>query len=214
MQIPSAPFQGPAELMKSTTRSMARVSAIGMVVIVAVLVLFSLLPTPSAGVQELLGSLFSLGATAFGAWYLHALSQANRPRTEPVMVYADLRGLALNGVLVTPREGIRSAAIRLSRETTQHAMQAGVYVAHAAPMSVEIVTEERAWNLVVGDIARSEALLAAMGLPPICIPADQPRPLTREEQAQQRPVRSLTLLIVGGSVALSLGSCLLAYLRR
>ncbi len=67
---------------------------------------------------------------------------------------------------------------------------------------------------MVGDIARSEALLAAMGLPPICIPADQPRPLTREEQAQQRPVLSLTLLIVGGSVALSLGSCLLAYLRR
>lgn len=214
MQIPSAPFQGPAELMKSTTGSMTRVYAVGMVTIGAVLILFSLLPTPSARVQELLGTLFSLGATAFGAWYLHALSQANRPRTEPVMVYADPRGLALNGVLVTPREGIRAAAIRLSRETTQHAMRAGVYVAHGAPMSVEIVTEARAWNLVVGDIARSEALLTALGLPPTCIPADQPRPLTREEQAQQRPARLLTLLFVGGSVALSLGSYLLAHLRR
>ena len=214
MQQPITPFQGPAELVLSKVKTTTNVAIAGLVAVVAVMLLLAAIPTPSEATREVIGSIFSLAAPAFGAWYLYALSKAYRTRTEPVSVYADPRGLYLNGALVAPREELRVATIRLPRDTSEHSTRHGLLVLDATPMSVELITEDHAWNLVVGDLARSESLLAAMGFAPSAVPADHPRPSTRSEEAAQRPYKLMIVLIVGGSAALSIGTWLLSTLRR
>lgn len=218
MQQPVAPFQGQVELLKPIGKAIARVGTVGAVVVAVVFLFFIalsvLVPDPPESVRDLFGQIYGVGAAAFAAWFLYALSQAYRTQTEPIAVYADGRGLALNGDLVAPREAIRLAAIRLPRAASEHHTRHGVLAMDAAPMTVEVVTDANAWNLILGDYDRSAALLVAMGFAPTTLAADAPRPLTRAENDAQRPVKIAMAVVVALSIALSMGSWLAAQIRR
>lgn len=218
MQHSVVPFQGQAELLKPIGKAIARVGTVGTVVVAAVFLFFIALsvvvPDPSESVREALGGIYSLGAAAFAGWFLYALSQAYRTQTESITVYADGRGLVLNGALVAPREAIQLAAIRLPRAASEHHTRHGVLTTDAAPMTVEVVTDANAWNLILGDYDRSAALLVAMGFAPTTLAADAPRPLTRTENDAQRPFKIAMAVVVALSILLSMGPWLAALVRR
>lgn len=218
MQQPTNPFQGPADLVLSTTRPMMRVGLIGTCAVggamLLLLALAPFLPESSTALRSALGGIFELFALAFAGWYLHLLAKAMRTQTRRVTVYADARGLALDGVLVATREDLRVATIRMPRAATDHATRHGVLSVDSTPLTVEIATDDEAWNLAVGDIDRGAALLVAMGVPPTSISADHPRHPTRADRNAQRPFKIAVAVLVGAGVLVSVGSAVLASLRR
>ncbi|MEZ4390959.1 MAG: hypothetical protein R3A48_07685 [Polyangiales bacterium] len=218
MQHSVVPFQGQAQLSKPIGEAVTRVGVVGGAVVAVVFLFFIalslLVPNPSESVREVLGQIYGVGATAFVGWFLYALSQAYRTQTEPITVYADGRGLALNGALVAPREAIRLAAIRLPRAASEHHTRHGMLVLDAAPMTVEVVTDANAWNLILGDYDRSAALLVAMGFAPTTLAADAPRPSTRSEIDAQRPFKLAMAVVVALSIVVTLVPSLKALLRR
>lgn len=219
MQATVTPFQGPAELVPTSTRPVMRVAVMGMIAMGAMMAV-SAAPAPwldgmSAGAREVLAQVLNLGRLAFVAWFVHALSQAMRTRTRPVSVFADGRGLFVDGQLVAPREAMRVAAIRLPRGASEHPTRGGqALVIDSAPMTVEVVTEADAWSLSLGGFDRSAALLAAMGFPPATIPAEQPRLTTRADIEAQRPFKVAIAVVVSIALLISVGGSVFVSLRR
>lgn len=211
MQVTGVPFQGQGERILSRVKAGCEVGMVGAACLAGILLLFVVIPAPTEATGGAYGAAWDIAAPLLAGGYLYLLTKAYRTRTQPVGVYADLRGLFLNGELVAPREQLRLAAIRLPQAGSRIDTGHGLLVMDAVPLSVELVTDEDAWNLIVGDLGQSEALLTAMGLPPSAIPAGHTRSYTRSEQAA---LRRMVIAMVGAMGLATLLGALKTLLHR